>query len=46
MVIRGLCGAITGSVPLEAYVVKLKCVGHRLNEPPRRRILQMVRTLS
>ena len=46
MVIRGLRAAITGSVPLEEYVVKLKSVGHRLNEPPRRRVLQMTRALS
>jgi len=46
MIIRGLRAAITGAVPLEEYVVKLKNAGHRLNEPPRRRVLQMVQFLS
>lgn len=46
MIIRGLRAAITGTVCLEEYVAKLKNAGHRLNEPPRRRVLQMARTLS
>ncbi|TNL00587.1 IS4 family transposase, partial [Kosakonia cowanii] len=46
MIIRGLRAAITGTVCLEEYVAKLKNAGHRLNEPPRRRVLQMARILS
>ena len=46
MVIWSLQVAIRGTVSLTAYKTQLKNARHRLNEAPRRRILQMVQPLS
>ncbi|HCO9818877.1 TPA: IS4 family transposase, partial [Escherichia coli] len=46
MVIWSLQVAIRGTVSLTAYKTQLKNARHRLNEVPRRRILQMVQPLS
>ena len=46
MVIWSLQVAIRGTVSLTAYKTQLKNARHRLNEAPRRRILQMVQPVS
>ncbi len=46
MVIWSLQVVIRGTVSLTAYKTQLKNARHRLNEAPRRRILQMVQPLS
>ncbi len=46
MVIWSLQVAIRGTVSLTAYKTQLKNARHRLNEVPRRRVLQMVQPLS
>ncbi|VTM03499.1 Uncharacterised protein [Klebsiella pneumoniae] len=46
MVIWSLQVAIRGTVSLTAYKTQLKNARHRLNEAPRRRILQMVQPLK
>ena len=46
MVIWSLQVAIRGTVSLTAYKTQLKNARHRLNEAPRRRILQMGQPFS
>jgi len=46
MLVHGLRGAIIGTIPLGECPERLRACMGRLNEPPRRRALQMLNPLS